>query len=207
MIIIIDYGLGNLGSIQNMLRRLGYKSQISSDKFEIENASKLILPGVGSFDTGIKNIENLDLWETINYKVQIENVPVLGICLGMQLMCKSSEEGIMSGFGWFDASVLSFNGQFQDGLALPVPNMGWRNVFVEKENVLCNNLPFESRYYFVHSYFIKSHKTEDILMTSHYGFKYTIALNKGNIYGVQFHPEKSHKYGFQLLKNFAELDK
>jgi glutamine amidotransferase len=188
-----------------MLRRLGQVAVISSQRIDIENASKLILPGVGSFDSGMQNLQDLNLTEILNRKVLVEKVPVLGICLGVQLMCKNSEEGLLPGLAWFDAEVLSFKGRFLEGQTLPVPNMGWREVTVERENALCINLPIEPRYYFVHSYFIKPNQENEILMSSNYGFEYTVALQRSNIYGVQFHPEKSHKYGFHLLKNFAEV--
>jgi glutamine amidotransferase len=205
MIVIVDYGLGNLGSIKNMLRKLGYDSVISSEKKVIEEASKIILPGVGSFDTGMSNLIEKDLIEVLNKKALVEKIPVLGICLGVQLMCNKSEEGIKEGLGWFDAEVLSFKGKFEIGLELPVPNMGWLDVNVEHESKLTSNLPNDSRFYFVHSFFINANKKEDIQFTTKYGFSYVSGLHNENIYGVQFHPEKSHKFGFQLLKNFADI--
>lgn len=205
MIVIIDYGLGNLGSIKNMLRKIGYNSEISSEAKILDQASKIILPGVGSFDTGMSKLNDLGLVPLLNKKVNDEKIPVLGICLGAQLMCQSSEEGELNGLGWFDAKVLAFKGRLDSGKELPVPNMGWLDVTVKKENVLIGNLPLNPRFYFVHSYFIASNQIEDILLSSNYSFDYTSALHKENIYGVQFHPEKSHKYGFQLLKNFAEI--
>lgn len=205
MIVIIDYGLGNLGSIKNMLRKIGYSSEISSDPEVISKASKIILPGVGAFDTGMSRLNDMGIIHLLNKKVFNEKIPILGICLGAQLMCIGSEEGQLKGLGWFDADVLSFRGRFIEGKDLPVPNMGWIDVSLQKESSLTSNLPSDPRYYFVHSYFISAKKDEDILMTAKYGFSYTAALQRENIFGVQFHPEKSHKYGFQLLKNFANL--
>ncbi len=205
MIVIVDYGMGNLGSIKNMLRKLGYDSVISSEKRIIDDAKKIILPGVGSFDTGMNNLFDKGLIDVLNKKALVDKVPVLGICLGAQLMCKSSEEGNKEGLAWFDAEVLSFKGKFKAGSELPVPNMGWLDVFVDHESKLTENLPTDSRFYFVHSFYINPKKEEDIQFTSQYGISYVSGLHKENIYGVQFHPEKSHKYGFQLLKNFAEI--
>ncbi len=205
MIVIIDYGLGNLGSIKNMLRKIGYSSEISSNPELIAQASKIILPGVGAFDTGMSKLNSLGLVSLLNKKVIEEKTPVLGICLGAQLMCKNSEEGALKGLSWFDAEVLAFNGRFESTKELPVPNMGWIDVEVQKANKLVENLPLNPRFYFVHSYFISTQIKADILLTSQYGITYTSALQKDNIFGVQFHPEKSHKYGFQMLKNFASI--
>ncbi len=205
MIVIIDYGLGNLGSIHNMLRRLGFPSIISAEVDVINNSSKIILPGVGSFDSGIQNLNDLGLWDVLNKKVLLDKVPTLGICLGVQLMCKRSEEGILPGLGWFNAEILSFKGRFVKDTNLPVPNMGWRMVSSNRPSPLAHDFPENSRFYFVHSYFMNPSEKDDVILTSNYGFEYAVALNRGNIYGVQFHPEKSHKYGFSLMRNFALL--
>lgn len=205
MICIIDYGLGNLGSIKNMLRKLGFASEITNDSNKIKLASKIILPGVGSFDTGMNNLNHLGIIQLLNEKALYDKVPILGICLGAQLMCKFSEEGETNGLGWFNANVLSFKGRFASDNELTVPNMGWHEVTIEKQNELVNQLPQETRFYFVHSYFMSANNSIDILMKSEYGFKYASALSNDNLFAVQFHPEKSHKYGFQLLKNFATI--
>jgi glutamine amidotransferase len=202
MIIIVDYGQGNLGSIKNMLRKLGFLSEITSEYQKIANASKLILPGVGAFDGAMTRLRDLGLIDLLNRMVLIDKIPILGICLGAQIMCNRSEEGTLKGFGWFDADVLSFKGRFGSA-KLPVPNIGWRIVQNKKNHSLINMLPNESRFYFVHSFFISPNHEEDILLTSNYGFLFSAALQKHNIYAVQFHPEKSHRYGFQLLTNFA----
>lgn len=205
MIVIIDFGQGNLGSVKNMLKKLGFESEISSDKEVVSKATKLILPGVGSFDTGISNLIKLDLIDILNYKVIEEKVYILGICLGAQLMCNNSEEGKLSGLGWFKASVVSFKKKFESNLRFPVPNIGWRDIKVENISPLTNNLPEKSRFYFVHSYYMKPENLENILISTVYGFQYAAGLYSNNIFGVQFHPEKSHRFGFKLLKNFAEL--
>jgi len=203
MIAIIDYGLGNLGSIKNMLRKIGINAEITRDINTIKSATKLILPGVGSFDNGMQNLTDLGLIETLNQKVQIDKVPMLGICLGMQLMTKSSEEGKLPGLGWVDAETLKF--KFETGeKKLPVPNMGWEYVKAEKESPLLKDLPAEPRYYFVHSYFVKANNPSDTLLTTKYSHDFVSGFEKENIIGVQFHPEKSHKYGMKMLKNFIE---
>ena len=205
MITIVDYGLGNLGSIKNMLRKLGYTSEISSDYEKIKMASKIILPGVGSFDTGMSQLKSMGVINLLNKKAFVEKIPILGICLGAQLMCQSSEEGVLHGLGWFEADVLSFNRKFGKGKGLTVPNMGWRDVTIYKESSLTSNLPMNPRFYFVHSFFISTKNNDEIIMTAMYGLTFAVFLQRQNIFGVQFHPEKSHKYGFRLLQNFAEL--
>jgi len=202
MIVIVDYGCGNLGSIKNMLKKAGYDSLITSDKNEIQKAGKLILPGVGAFDTGIKNLKQADMFELLNKKVLEEKTPVLGICLGMQLMTKRSEEGKETGFGWIDAEVVKF---IPGKEGLKIPNMGWNEIKVKKESKLFKNADENQRFYFVHSYYVKCAHPDDVIATAEFGHEYVCAFGKENIYGVQFHPEKSHKYGLQLLTNFAQL--
>jgi glutamine amidotransferase len=205
MIVIIDYGMGNLGSIRNMFNKIGVISEITNKKEKILDASKIILPGVGSFDTGMRNLQELGIIPLLNQKVIIEKTCILGICLGAQLMCVRSEEGILQGLGWFDADVLSFKRRFaMSAKDLPVPNMGWHDVFVEKASSLTYGLSGTQRYYFVHSYFMAANRNEDIMMTSEYGIKFASALQCRNITAVQFHPEKSHKFGQNLLSNFAK---
>ena len=201
MITIIDYGMGNLGSIKNMLKKIGVNSLITNNKNEINSAEKLILPGVGAFDKAVSNLEKLDLLGLLNKKVLEEKVPILGICLGMQLLGNSSEEGSKKGLGWIDGDVLKFD----IDKTLKVPHMGWNRVYPVKENVLFKNMYLEPRFYFVHTYYFKCNNKEDILATTEYGGKFVSAVNKENIYGVQFHPEKSHKFGMKLLENFSQL--
>lgn len=202
MITIIDYKTGNLGSIQNILRRIGEPSIITSDKSVISDAKKLILPGVGSFDTGMRNLLDLDLIDTINYKVLNEKVPVLGICLGMQLISLKSEEGSLHGLGWINAETKRFI--FNNTFEFKIPHMGWNYLSVKKKSPLLHDIYPDPRFYFVHSYFFEANDSCDILSSTTYESEFTSAVEKGNILGVQFHPEKSHKYGMRLLKNFVD---
>lgn len=203
MIVIIDYGAGNIGSIKNMLKKLGFASSISSDPNIIDKADKLILPGVGSFAFGINQIRNLDLIHTLERKVIHLKTPILGICLGAQLFTKSSEEGNESGLGWFNAYVKKFSVSTK-GVRLRVPHMGWDEPKVLKNSRLFLGMENDMRFYFVHSYYIKSNAQSDVLTESCYGVTFASALEKENIIGVQFHPEKSHRFGMQLMRNFVE---
>jgi imidazole glycerol-phosphate synthase subunit HisH len=202
MIAIVDYGVGNLGSIKNMLDRLGFESKISSHINDIKASEKLILPGVGHFDHGMKSLENSSLVEVLNEEVIQKCKPILGICLGAQLMARNSEEGNRNGLGWFDASVVKFH--FNDK-SLKIPHMGWNYVEFNKYFKLISNDDSIRRYYFVHSYHFKSNDNNITMGISNYGYKFPAILSKDNIYAVQFHPEKSHKYGMELLKGFASL--
>jgi glutamine amidotransferase len=202
MIVIVDYGMGNLGSIKNMISKLGYNSTITNCIREVKNANKLILPGVGSFDSGLKYLNNLGLYEPIEECVMVKKTPLLGICLGMQLLAKKSEEGIEKGFAFVDANVKKFN--FTEK-KIKIPHMGWNTVSLLKEHPLFQNLSNDIRFYFVHSYYVECEKREDILTMTNYGSDFVSSFVKDNIMGVQFHPEKSHKYGMNLLKNFVEM--
>jgi len=203
VLVIIDYNMGNVASIQNILKRCNHQSIISNDPKVIEEADKLILPGVGSFDYGISNLEKLGIAEVLKKKVLIDKIPLLGICLGMQLLADSSEEGSLKGLGFIKAQSKKF--EFNGQRNLKVPHMGWNYVEAQKNTPLFNNAYEEMRFYFVHSYFVQCENDNDILGTTNYGHTFTSMINKDNIYGFQFHPEKSHKYGMLLLKNFVEL--
>jgi len=204
MIIIVDYGMGNLGSVKNMLKKIGEESLISSKKEDISNAKKLLLPGVGSFDSAMKNLHDLDVIDLIKKKVLVEKVPILGICLGMQLLTNTSEEGRLEGFGYVDAEVKRFDFESLDK-KLPIPHMGWNKTILHKEsNLYKDNNDKNRRFYFVHSYAVTCKDENDILTTTEYGYEFVSSFEKDNIIGCQFHPEKSHKYGMKLFKNFVE---
>lgn len=204
MIAIIDYGLGNLGSILNMLRRIEVPAIITSEKEVIKSAKKLILPGVGSFDAGMKKIEEFDLLNSLYNSVFKDKKPILGICLGFQLFAKRSEEGELPGLGWLDCEVVRFNFK-KVSEKLKVPHMCWNEIALKKESRLMENMHDNPRYYFVHSYHQVISNKNDILATTHYGYEFVSAVENNNIYGVQFHPEKSHKYGMKLLENFSKI--
>lgn len=201
MITIIDYGLGNLVSVKNMLKKLGAESIITDKVSDIEKAKKMILPGVGAFDNGMTLIRQKGLQDILNKKATEEKIPVLGICLGMQLLTKSSEEGIEKGLGWVDAQTIKFN--FPDK-SLKIPHMGWSYIDVKKENALIRKED-KHRFYFVHSYYVKCNDANDVVASCNYGNEFTCMFNHGNIYGAQFHPEKSLKFGMELLNNFNKL--
>jgi glutamine amidotransferase len=199
-VVVVDYGVGNVNSIKNILNKISCKDVlISNEKKDIEEASKLILPGVGSFDTAISNLHKLDLFDLLNEKVLNEKVPILGICLGMQVMTKSSEEGDLDGFGWFDHKTVKF--KFSSD-SYKAPNMGWLDVTLKKESRIFEGLEENARFYFVHSYHVDEVSKDDVILTANYENNYTIGIEKDNIIGVQFHPEKSHKFGMKLLSNF-----
>jgi glutamine amidotransferase len=202
MITIIDYGMGNIASIENMLYYLGVKSTISSDPYIINNAKRIILPGVGSFNYAIDKINKIDgLKEVLNQKAIIQKVPILGICLGMQLLTNSSEEGNSKGFGWISGKTKKFNATNN----LKVPHMGWNTVSFNKKDKILEGLAHNQKYYFVHSYYVEVTNENNSLMKSNYGINFDSGISDKNIYGFQFHPEKSHKRGMSILKNFSKL--
>jgi len=208
MVVIVDYGIGNLGSIANMLKQIGVHTSISSDADEILAADRLILPGVGAFDAGMSRLEERGLIPLLNHKVIAEGTPILGICLGLQLFAQGSEEGQLPGLGWINARALKFN--FEQGAEQPrhrlrIPHMGWNEIEVTKEHNLLTNLGAGARFYFVHSYYMRCQQEEIVLANTTYGFPFHSIIGKGNIMGTQFHPEKSHRFGMQLLANFVQF--
>ncbi len=204
MITIIDYGMGNLGSLLNMFKRIRVPALITSNIDDIESAEKLILPGVGAFDTAINNINNIkNLRRVLDYKALSQKVPILGICLGMQLLTNSSEESKCkhSGLGW----IPGVTKRFPNLEGLKIPHMGWNKAYANNNSDLTKDLSSQSRYYFVHSYHVKVDEPKYSIMTSRYGINFDSAICKDNIYGTQFHPEKSHSFGMQILMNFSKI--
>ncbi|MBM3176585.1 MAG: imidazole glycerol phosphate synthase subunit HisH [Bacteroidetes bacterium] len=203
-ITIIDYGIGNLNSVANMIRYVGGKCIISSDLDTIVKAEKLLLPGVGAFDMGMSKLTSSGIKDLLNDLVIQRGIPILGICLGMQLMTQKSAEGELEGLGWIEAEVKKFT--FNGEMNLKIPHMGWNNVEVSKDNLLIKEGEHkEHRFYFVHSYFVDAKNTTDIMCLTRYGHDFCSAFSHQNIFGVQFHPEKSHKYGMSLMKKFIQI--
>ena len=187
-----------------MLKKIGQPSIITKKRDEIAEAQKLILPGVGSFDHGMENLEKLRLTEVLNEKVLEEKTPIIGICLGMQLLAKRSDEGNHSGLGWIDAEIIKF--KFKDKNSnLKIPHMGWNTIHVTNKSPLFTNMPTKSRFYFVHSYHMICNNPEDVAAETYYGYNFISCVQKNNVFGVQFHPEKSHKFGMTILSNFAGI--
>lgn len=203
MITIVDYGVGNLASIRNMLKKIGVEASISSRKEDILAADKLILPGVGAFDTCAEKLEQSGLLGTLNRKVIQEKTPVLGVCVGMQLLTEGSEEGRRPGLGWIKGHIVKFK---QGNLLsnFKIPHMGWSEVKMNKPSRLFNEMFEEPRFYFVHSYYPELENAEDAMVTADYGYSFVAGMEHENILGVQFHPEKSHKFGMKLLENYVK---
>ena len=202
MITIIDYGLGNIRAFTNVYERLNIKTKLAHTADDLKDAKKIILPGVGSFDHAITLLNNSGMRDALDKLVMENKVPVVGICLGMQIMAKSSDEGKLSGLGWidgavklFDSSTISYKTHF--------PHMGWNSIQPLKKSEILAGMDSETRFYFLHSYYLVCHNQVDVLATTDYGITYASAVSKENIFGIQFHPEKSHSNGVQLLKNFA----
>lgn len=203
MIVIVDYGMGNLRSIWTKLQRFDIDAKISADVNDIKAADQLILPGVGHFAAAMDNLAHRGLIPVLNEKVVDQKTPILGICLGHQLFSKWSEEGNVAGLGWVDAQTVkfSFNG---NGEGLKIPHMGWNTIAIKKPTPILDGIEDGSRYYFVHSYYVRCNDEKDVVAKTAYGLDFVSILQHDNIYGIQFHPEKSHNRGINILKNFAE---
>lgn len=201
MVGIIDYGLGNLGSIQNMLKVIGEKSVISYDKNVLDECERFILPGVGAFDTGIKQLRERNLVEFIQKKTLEDKTPLLGICLGMQLLGRCSEEGKETGLDLIPFESIRFQLEHTN---LRVPHMGWDVVDFKQDIPLLKGIDGEQRYYFVHSYHAVCDDDRYVMMSCDYGYEFAAAVVNENVMGVQFHPEKSHDFGMKLLSNFVK---
>lgn len=201
-VVIVDYEMGNIRSVFNKIHRAGYKAILTDEVEDIKNSDKLILPGVGQFRNGMNKLREKGLIEILNQKVLQDKIPILGICLGMQLFSRHSEEGNAEGLGWIDAEAIKFT---LTDIRYKVPHMGWNTLELKKESIILRDIPSESEFYFVHSYHVKCNDKKDILATTHYGYEFVSAVQKGNIFGTQFHPEKSHGAGETIIRNFLEM--
>lgn len=204
MITVINYGLGNVQAFATLYRRMNIPAKIATTASELENATKLILPGVGSFDHAMELLDASGMRPPLDELVLRRHVPVLGVCVGMQILAKSSEEGKLPGLGWIDGRVRGFD---RSRLRRPgrLPHMGWNDVIPKNGVRLFDGFEHDCSFYFLHSYHFECMSSDDIIAKSEYGMSFNSAVHSNNIYGVQFHPEKSHGYGMRLLKNFAEI--
>lgn len=203
-ITVVDYGMGNIGSILNMIKKAGGDAEASADPAAVASAGKLLLPGVGAFDNGMSRLGSLGLVAALNEAVLIRKVPILGICLGMQLFTRSSEEGVLPGLGWFDARTVRFRFSGEHA-SLRVPHMGWNRISPSGDNPLFRGMHPDPSFYFVHTFHVVCDRPEDSAAVTPYGGDFTSALRKGNILATQFHPEKSLKYGLKVMENFVSL--
>lgn len=204
MIKIVDYGSGNINAIANIYKRLDTPAGVARCPEELEDADKVILPGVGAFDHVVKCLESSGMRPILNRLVLDERKPILGICVGMQILARSSEEGTLPGLGWIDGQVKKIDvSNFTHEPRLP--HMGWNDVNPVRHDSLFDNLEDHPRFYFLHSYYFECQNQNDVLALTNYGGNFSSAVNSGNVFGVQFHPEKSHQWGIQMLKNFSEL--
>ena len=202
MVTIVDYGVGNLASIKNMLKKAGSDSLISSQEADLLAAEKLILPGIGAFDACAEKLTQSGLIQVLNKKVLENKTPILGICVGLQLLLNGSEEGKLPGLGWIKGKVVRFDARKLNA-SHKVPHMGWTEISVAKPSSLFTEMYEDPRFYFVHSYYADPVDRNNVLAYAHYGYDFAAALEYENILGVQFHPEKSHKFGLKLMENFV----
>jgi len=200
MITIVDYGLGNLASIKNMIKKVGGTAEITSDLTKISNADKIILPGVGAFAKGMENLINTGIKSVLDKKALQDKTPIMGICLGMQLLTKHSEEGNVNGLGWINAQTKKFT---FDTSVYKIPHMGWTDIKItQPEHPIFKNINTNPRYYFVHSYYVICEQKENSLAQADYGITFDCGIVNDNILGFQFHPEKSHRFGMEIMNNF-----
>jgi len=204
MIGIVDYGMGNIKAFSNIYKTLKVAHKIVKTPAEFDEVSKIILPSVGAFDYAMDKLEKSGMREVLDALVHVNNLPVLGVCVGMQILANTSEEGSLTGLSWIDATVNKFDSATLDK-NYPLPHMGWNNVRQLKDNPLFRNIKVNSRFYFLHSYYFNPLNISDALAVAKYRDEFTCAVNCKNMFGVQFHPEKSHQAGIQLLRNFGEL--
>lgn len=204
MISVVDYGLGNVEAFLTMYKRLGFDVKRAKTKADLIASSKIILPGVGAFDQAIKLLNKSGMRDTLETLVLSDKVPILGVCVGMQMMASASDEGILSGLDWIPGRVRLLTPSLK-AIDLPMPHMGWNNVMPKYDCPLFMNLEQEARFYFLHSYYFECTDKSNITANVSYSFDFACSVSLGNIHGVQFHPEKSHHFGTQLLKNFAEI--
>jgi glutamine amidotransferase len=206
MIVVVDYGVGNLASILNMLRRLRASATISGDPAVIALADSIILPGVGAFDHAMRKLREGSLLSAVEKRVLRDRVPTLGVCLGFQLLSRGSEEGTESGLGWIDAETVRFDAS-RASERISIPHMGWSNVSITRAHPLLATEEEEVRFYFAHSYHLRCNDPTNIIASASHGYSFPAAIAHGNVMGVQFHPEKSHVFGMRLLRNFCTLPK
>ncbi|MEX3772202.1 imidazole glycerol phosphate synthase subunit HisH [Pseudomonas sp. MYb118] len=204
MITIIDYGLGNIQAFVNVYKRLHIPVTVAKNAEELTGATKLILPGVGAFDHAMQRLNDSGMRQALDDLVLKKGVPVIGICVGMQMLAESSDEGQLPGLGWIPGRVRGFSAT-ENLVDLPLPHMGWNDVSPVPGCPLFADFEDSPRFYFLHSYYFECYQQENVAATASYGLDFSCAVSIGNVFGVQFHPEKSHHYGVALLKNFAEL--
>jgi len=203
MVVVVNYGMGNLRSVMHKLGKIGVQATLTSDPEEIKKADKIILPGVGAFGAGMQNLKTYNLGDILNQKVLADKTPVMGICLGMELFARKSDEGSAEGLGWIDAEVKRFDFKGEHP-GLCIPHVGWNTMIFKKESILLKNIDPSQRFYFTHSYHLHCNDPADIVAVTHYGYDFVSAVEHENVYGIQFHPEKSHRLGLHLVKNFVE---
>lgn len=204
MITIVDYGIGNINAFLNIFNELGIQCKLASSSEQLNNVSKLILPGVGHFDFAMQKLNNSGMVEKLNTLVLVEKIPVLGICVGMQMMANESDEGTLKGLGWIDAKVKKITFSTNEVNTI-LPHMGWNTITVLNNNKIVQDFNKTEDFYFLHSYYMHCTNTENVIAHSFYGIEFACLVQNENIYGIQCHPEKSHQIGIKLLNNFANL--